>query len=145
MQSVEERLTKLEQVVVGNGTSEIRKRTGEEQSRSWIARLELKGRVQELEARLKALEADHDNTTKTRHLSNTGQISLVFSYQSIIGMGPAVVPLILAELEREPDHWFWALEAITGENPVNKDDAGDIEASANAWVEWGRQNGQLRK
>ena len=62
MQSVEERLTKLEQVVVGNGTSEIRKRTGEEQSRSWIARLELKGRVQELEARLKALEADHDNT-----------------------------------------------------------------------------------
>ena len=86
-----------------------------------------------------------DWKAKTRHLSNTGQISLVFSYQSIIGMGPAVVPLILAELEREPDHWFWALEAITGENPVNKDDAGDIEASANAWVEWGRQNGQLHK
>ncbi|MEJ7593845.1 MAG: hypothetical protein WKF77_20080 [Planctomycetaceae bacterium] len=86
-----------------------------------------------------------DWKSKTRHLSNTGQISLVFSYQSIIGMGPAVVPLILAELEREPDHWFWALEAITGENPVNKDDAGNIEASANAWVEWGRQNGQLHK
>ncbi|MEI7458049.1 MAG: hypothetical protein WCK15_01495, partial [Pirellula sp.] len=25
---------------------------------------------------------------KTRHLSNVGQISLAFSYQNIIGMGP---------------------------------------------------------
>ena len=29
-----------------------------------------------------------------------------------------VVPLILAELEHEPDQWFWALEAITDEDPV---------------------------
>ena len=58
-------------------------------------------------------ELKDDWKSKTRHLSNTAQISLVFSYQQIIGMGPAVVPLILAELEREPDHWFWALEAIT--------------------------------
>ena len=58
-------------------------------------------------------------------------------------MGPAVVPLILAELEREPDHWFWALEAITGESPIPQCDAGDVEASALAWVEWGRQKGLL--
>ena len=82
---------------------------------------------------------------KTSHLSNVGQISLAFSYQNIIGMGPEVVPLILAELEKEPDHWFWALEAITGENPVNENDAGDMEASAKAWVKWGRQNGLLAK
>ena len=43
---------------------------------------------------------------------------------------PAVVPLILSELEKEPDLWFWALEAITDENPVSESDAGDIEASA---------------
>ena len=60
-------------------------------------------------------------------------------------MGPEVVPLILAELEKEPDHWFWALEAITGENPVNENHAGDMEASAKAWVKWGRQNGLLAK
>ncbi len=82
---------------------------------------------------------------KTRHLSNVGQISLVFSYQNIIGMGPDVLPLILAELEKEPDHWFWALEAITGENPVSENDAGDMEASAIAWVKWGQQNGLLAK
>lgn len=78
--------------------------------------------------------------SKTRHLSNVAQISLEFSYQKIIGMGPEVVPLILAELEKEPDHWFWALEAITGENPVGDDIAGNMEASARVWVEWGRKN-----
>ena len=34
------------------------------------------------------------------------------AYQQIIGMGKDVLPLILAELRREPDHWFWALQAI---------------------------------
>ena len=40
------------------------------------------------------------------------------SYQRIIGLGSAVVPLLLRELERQPDHWFWALKAITGADPV---------------------------
>ena len=56
---------------------------------------------------------------------------------------PQVHPRL--ELEREPDHWFWALEAITGESPVPESDAGDIEASALAWVEWGREKGLLAK
>ena len=34
-------------------------------------------------------ELRDDWKSKTRHLSNTAQISLVFSYQKIIGMGPA--------------------------------------------------------
>ena len=89
-------------------------------------------------------ELRDDRKSKTRHLSNTAQISLVFSYQSIIGLGPAVVPLILAELEHDPDHWFWALEAITGENPVSQDDAGDIQASTDAWIQWGRNNDYLK-
>ena len=40
-------------------------------------------------------------------------MTLLRPYQRIIGMGLPVVPLILEELEREPDQWFWALEAIT--------------------------------
>ena len=90
-------------------------------------------------------ELKEDWKSKTRHLSNTAQISLVFPYQMIIGMGPQVVPLILSELENEPDLWFWALEAITGENPVTKNEAGDMEASAQAWIRWGKQNGLLPK
>ena len=85
-----------------------------------------------------------DWISKTRHLSNMAQIAFVFSYQRIIGLGPKVVPLILAELQKETDHWFWALEAITGENPVPKEDAGDVEASARAWIAWGKKNGYLK-
>lgn len=69
----------------------------------------------------------------------------MFSYQQIIGMGPQVIPLILADLQREPDHWFWALEAITGENPVVQADRGDISAMANAWLEWGEQRGLVKR
>lgn len=94
-----------------------------------------------LQERFQALRDDWKS--RTRHLSNVAQIALVFSYQQIIGMGPKAIPLILAELQHEPDHWFWALEAITGENPVPKQDAGDIEASASAWLDWGKQNGLL--
>jgi len=43
----------------------------------------------------------------------------------------------------QTDHWFWALEAITGENPVGKEDAGDVEASARGWIAWGKKNGYL--
>jgi hypothetical protein len=45
-------------------------------------------------------------------------------YQQIIGMGWSVVPLMLEELQREPDQGFWALEAITDVNPVPPDAAG---------------------
>jgi len=94
-----------------------------------------------LEQRFQNLKSDW--VSKSRHLSNTAQISLIFSYQRIIGMGPAVVPMILKELQKETDHWFWALEAITGENPVSKEEAGDVEASAKAWIQWGRDSGNL--
>lgn len=39
------------------------------------------------------------------------------AYQRIIGLGPEVAPLLLRELERQPDHWFWALKALTGADP----------------------------
>lgn len=80
---------------------------------------------------------------QSRFLSNTAQMSMLWPYQRIIGMGSRAVPLILAELHRESDHWFWALEAITGENPVPPQAAGDVSASAEAWVHWGRQRGLL--
>ena len=47
-------------------------------------------------------------------------------------MGEPVVPLILDELRREPDHWFWALEAITEENPVRPEDVGIVRRMADA-------------
>src|SRR3982074_3697218 len=63
------------------------------------------------------------------------------AYQRIIGFGPEAVPLILAELEREPDHWFWALNAITGAQPVPPKSRGNIGKMARAWVAWGKKQG----
>jgi hypothetical protein len=65
------------------------------------------------------------------------------AYQEIIRMGPAVVPVILRELEREPDHWFVALTEITGANPVRPEHAGDMRRMAQDWLDFGRTHGYL--
>jgi hypothetical protein len=63
------------------------------------------------------------------------------AYQAIIGLGESVVPLLLRELEREPDHWFIALKSVTGADPVRADHRGDLRAMAADWVAWGRAQG----
>ena len=78
---------------------------------------------------------------QSRYLSNTAQMAMLRPYQRIIGMGWPAVPLILDELRRDPDQWFWALEAITEENPVPPEAAGHVRRSAEAWVGWGRDRG----
>ncbi len=80
---------------------------------------------------------------KSRHLSNVTQMAMLKPYQQIIGMGERAVPLILEELAREPDHWFWALEAITQENPVPPEAAGKVRQKAQAWLLWGKQRGYV--
>lgn len=80
---------------------------------------------------------------QTAPLSSVTEIVLHPAYQRIIGMGRTVVPLILAELARQPDHWFWALRAITGENPVAPEDAGDVLRMRRAWLRLGHLRGWL--
>ncbi|HLN28481.1 MAG TPA: hypothetical protein VK395_12135 [Gemmataceae bacterium] len=80
---------------------------------------------------------------KSRYLSNTAQMALLKPYQEIIGMGKPAVPLILEELQNEPDQWFWALEAITSENPVPPEAAGQVRLMAEAWINWGKQHGLI--
>lgn len=75
---------------------------------------------------------------RSRFLSNTAQMALLQPYQRIIGMGMPVVPSILEELKRDPDQWFWALEAITEENPVPAEALGNVRRMAQAWIDWGR-------
>jgi hypothetical protein len=64
------------------------------------------------------------------------------AYQQIIGMGPMAIPWIVEELEREPDHWFWALHCLSGgADPVPVEARGDLDAMSAAWVKWAKQNG----
>lgn len=76
---------------------------------------------------------------ETKHISSLTKILLHPAYQRIIGMGPVAIKFILRELERRPYHWFWALESITGENPVHSED--DFDNAVKAWLQWGRQHG----
>src|SRR6266404_5895121 len=80
---------------------------------------------------------------QSRHMSNTAQMAMLRPYQKIIGMGVDAVPLILEELQREPDQWFWALEAITDESPVPPEAAGKVRQMTQAWIDWGKQRGLL--
>ncbi|MFN0056315.1 MAG: hypothetical protein ACKV0T_29570, partial [Planctomycetales bacterium] len=68
-------------------------------------------------------------------------LGMDLAYQQIIGLGTDAVPFILAELEREPDHWFWALFAITGVDPVPTSSRGKVHEMRKAWLKWGMQNG----
>jgi len=76
-------------------------------------------------------------------LSSLTEMVMLRSYQAIIGMGPDVVPIILKELKHDPDYLFWALEAITGDNPVLPEDEGNLDRMTDAWIKWGQENGKI--
>jgi hypothetical protein len=96
----------------------------------------------DLQGRFRRLTSEWKD--QSRYLSNTAQMAMLKPYQQIIGMGWSAVPMILEELQREPDQWFWALEAITDENPVPPPAAGNVSLMARAWVEWGMRQGLLK-
>lgn len=76
--------------------------------------------------------------------SSITKMAMTPAYQRIIAMGARAVPLILKRLEAEgdePDMWFWALQAITGADPVDPDERGDMSAMAKRWLHWARANG----
>ena len=73
----------------------------------------------------------------TRHLSLVSQRIRHPAYKRIIGMGSSAVPLILAELNRDVDHWFHALSVLSDENPIPNDFAGTIAEAAELWIRWG--------
>jgi hypothetical protein len=78
--------------------------------------------------------------TDTRHLSWTIAKVAHPGYLRIISFGHSALPALLAEMTRDPDHWFAALRAITGQDPVPEDLRGDLPRMTAVWLEWGREN-----
>jgi hypothetical protein len=77
-------------------------------------------------------------------MSSTTEAAMCPAYQSIIGMGPTAIPLLLKQLESEgddPDQWYWALTAITGATPEDPNDQGNYVKMAASWFVWAKQNG----
>lgn len=78
---------------------------------------------------------------ESAHLSSIREMALHPAYQQIVGMGPSTLPFLLRELEHKPDHWFWALRAITQEDPVLPEHRGNVAEMARDWMEWARGRG----
>lgn len=65
------------------------------------------------------------------------------AYRSVIDLGEMAIRPILEDLMREPDHWFPALNAIAGANPVPIGHEGRLKLMAEDWIAWGRAEGYL--
>jgi len=92
-----------------------------------------------VEARFRRLAAGWEKATA--HLSSMSASSNHPAYQEIIRLGPEVVPYLLRDLEDNENHWFVALGAITGVNPIPPDAAGNVSKMIDAWLQWARNQG----
>jgi hypothetical protein len=77
----------------------------------------------------------------TDHLSSMAESANHPAYQEIIRLGPSVLPLLLRDLQENHTHWFTALKAITGAQPIPKSDAGNIPRMTEAWLRWAKDHG----
>jgi hypothetical protein len=78
---------------------------------------------------------------ETQWLSSTTEIAMHPAYQAVIGMGPDAIPLIIADLRENSGQWYWALKAISNEDPVPPANRGNIGEMARAWLAWADQKG----
>ena len=92
-----------------------------------------------IEARFTALAAVWKE--ETMPLSSSSQMTAHPAYQAIIALGPDAIPLLSRELERRPDHWFAALRALTGANPVSSEQQGRVGEMVAAWLHWAKSQG----
>jgi hypothetical protein len=73
------------------------------------------------------------------HWSSSTVIRNHPALREIIGMGEAVVPLMLRDLEERPRLWVWALPQITGVGPGP--DRDKVAKMSDAWLRCGRAKG----
>jgi len=78
----------------------------------------------------------------TRYFSSVTKMVQHPAYRRIIAMGIDVLPCLFNELNRRPDHWLVALNAITGEDPAPENSTFD--EAVQAWLAWGRGKGYLQ-
>lgn len=90
--------------------------------------------LSDLETKFMKLKNQWEEETAT--LSSITDIAMNFAYQQIIGMGPAIIPFIIREMNMNPNLWFWALQAITGEDPVPLEKRGNVQEMTNEWIFW---------
>lgn len=79
---------------------------------------------------------------ETKFLSNMSKVYENDWYRKIVELGMPVVPIIFAEMEREPGWWFHAINTITGEGPhVPSDAMGRLDRLTEIFLKWGKEKG----
>jgi hypothetical protein len=62
------------------------------------------------------------------------------NFQAILGLArenrEEVIRLLIQDMIRNQRSWFFALSYITGENPIQRRDAGRVDKMISAWTEW---------
>jgi hypothetical protein len=87
-----------------------------------------------IERRFRQLADQWNN--ETGHYSITFKRAMHPAYQQIIGMGEKAIPHILKQLQDDPNRdWFWALKAITGQDPAREE--ANVDRAIQAWIAWG--------
>jgi hypothetical protein len=81
--------------------------------------------------------------SETAFLSSGTAIVSHAAYLQIVRMGEVVIPFILLKLLENPQHLFYALYQITGENPVPLTHAGNLQKMTHDWLSWGHTKGYL--
>ena len=77
---------------------------------------------------------------ETLFVSSGSEIISNSAYQEIISLGKVAIPWIIRELKKTNDHWFYALEKITGVNPIGKENIGLVEKMKEDWILWAKKN-----
>lgn len=80
---------------------------------------------------------------ETLYISSGTLIISNSAYLEIIDFGAIAVPWIIRELKNSNDHWFYALEKITGENPIKTEHIGKVEEMKKDWINWASKNSYL--
>jgi hypothetical protein len=88
---------------------------------------------------------EHSETwqRETMHMSSPTQRMEHPSYQAILGLArdnkDEVVRLLIRDMTEHGREWFWALSYLTGENPINRKDAGNLDKMIASWHRWAKE------
>ncbi len=99
--------------------------------------------VQELYAQQIQKRFDFLNSiwkNETLFSSSVSDITNNSAYRSIIDLGQDAIPLIINDLKNNDSNWFYALEALTGQNPIRETHRGMVQLMKNDWLEWAKKN-----
>ncbi|HYE53678.1 MAG TPA: hypothetical protein VD996_02505 [Chitinophagaceae bacterium] len=104
---------------------------------------EIKKKAEPIAIQNRFQELSNQWRKETGHYSTMIHVTRNENYLRIIALGKPVVPLLLKDLQNEPDYWFEALRLLTNENPVKREHLGDLEKMSADWIEWGKNKGYI--